>query len=53
MSPARAAAFAILRRLQRTKGHVDLSFEGAPELRQLSGLGLAQLSGYFWAPAVA
>jgi 16S rRNA (cytosine967-C5)-methyltransferase len=35
VSPARAAAFAILRRLQRTKGHVDLSFEGAPELRQL------------------
>lgn len=27
--------------------------ETAPELRQLSGLGLARLSGFFWAPAVA
>ncbi len=35
MSPARGAAFAILWRLQRTGGHVDLSLEGAPELRDL------------------
>jgi 16S rRNA (cytosine967-C5)-methyltransferase len=35
VSPARGAAFAILRRLQRTGGHVDLSLEGAPELRRL------------------
>ena len=27
--------------------------ESAPELRDLSGFGLAQLRGYFWAPAVA
>jgi hypothetical protein len=27
--------------------------ESAPELRTLSGFGLARLSGYFWAPAVA
>jgi hypothetical protein len=27
--------------------------ETAPELRELSGFGLAQLRGYFWAPAVA
>ena len=35
MSPARGAAFAIVRRLQQTGGHVDLSLEGAPELRHL------------------
>jgi hypothetical protein len=27
--------------------------ESAPEVRDLSGFGLAQLRGYFWAPAVA
>jgi hypothetical protein len=27
--------------------------ESAPELRTLSGFGLARLSGFFWAPAVA
>lgn len=27
--------------------------ETAPEIRELSGFGLAQLRGYFWAPAVA
>ncbi len=27
--------------------------ETAPELRELTGFGLAQLRGYFWAPAVA
>ncbi len=37
MSPARGAAFAILRRLQQTGGHVDLSLDGAPELLSLDG----------------
>ncbi len=27
--------------------------ETAPELRQLSGYGLAKISGFFWAPATA
>jgi hypothetical protein len=27
--------------------------ESAPELRELSGFGLARLTGFFWAPAVA
>ena len=35
MSPARVAAFAILKRLQRTAAHADLSVEGTPELQHL------------------